>query len=102
MNFIHDAILSDIQAVHEFHYNGTAAKRAHYLSTLDVHSNIYTLSHLMRTILIAFLVAVSLPATAATPPSCLKFDSTVCDFGTTNPPPSLTGTFTFQNAARRR
>jgi len=47
----------------------------------------------MRTILALFVAAPLLAAT----PSRLKFDSTVCDFGTTNTPPSLTGTFTFQN-----
>ncbi len=48
----------------------------------------------MRTILTLF---IAVPLLAATP-SRLKFDSTVCDFGTTNTPPSLTGTFTFQNS----
>jgi len=48
----------------------------------------------MRTMLALF---IAVPLLAATP-SRLKFDSTVCDFGTTNTPPSLTGAFTFQNA----
>jgi len=52
-----------------------------------------------RIILILFL-AVPLLVLGAPKPSRLKFDSTVCNFGTTNTPPSLTGTFTFQNVSR--
>jgi hypothetical protein len=49
---------------------------------------------IVRTILALF---IAVPLLAATKPSHLKFDSTVCDFGTTNTPRSLTGTFSFQN-----
>jgi len=45
--------------------------------------------------ILVFLVTTSL--LAAPKPSSLRFDSTVFDFGATNPPPVLTGTFTFQN-----
>jgi len=51
-----------------------------------------------KTILLLLLV-LPLFSLAAARPSRLKFDSTVYDFGTTNTPPSLTGTFSFQNSS---
>ena len=48
----------------------------------------------MRTILAWFVAASLLAAT----PSHPKLDCTICDVGTRNTPPSLTGMSTFQNA----
>jgi len=42
-------------------------------------------------------IILALAILGAAETSVLRFDKLVCDFGTTNPVPSLTGTFTFHN-----